>query len=181
LNDKIANIGLGIPGGQKLDLSKLLANYIKNVTNDNYEIVSTFRSCVPTTKPIKRLIKDNVIITGDAARLVHPLSGGGINNAIFSGSIAGIIAAKYVNKELKSLELYKELLQRKIKTITREYQIKCNMMKSNDSFLTKYRMGVASIYFINKYFSRIFERLIPKLTEKDKKILKSLGESYKLL
>ena len=100
---------------------------------------------------------------------------------IIGGNIAGIVAAKYVNKELKSLELYQKLLQSKIKNLTREYQIKCSMMKSDDSFLTKYRMGHASLYFFNKYFPGIFERLFPKLTEKDKKIFKSLGETYKIL
>jgi len=105
LNDKTANIGLGIPGGQSLDFVKLLKNYIKNVTNGEYRVTNTFRDSVPSAPPITTLIKDNVILTGDAARLAHPLSGGGIRNALFSGSLAGIIAAKFINREIPSLTI----------------------------------------------------------------------------
>lgn len=181
LNDKIANIGLGIPGGQKVDMSKLLADYIKNVTNNNFEILSTFRSCVPLAKPIDRLVRDNVMITGDAARLAHSLSGGGINNAIFSGNLAGIVSAKYLNNELESLETYQELMQRKISTLTKEYRLRCNLIKNDDSYLTKFRMGVSAVHFINKFFPRFFEKVYLKLTENDKRILKSLGETNRLL
>jgi flavin-dependent dehydrogenase len=127
------------------------------------------------------VVKDNVIITGDAARLAHSLSGGGINNAMFSGSLAGIIAAKYLNKELESLETYQELMQDKISTLTKEHGLRCNLIKSDNSYLTKFGMGVSLVHFVNKFFPESFGRLYSKLTEKDKKILKSLGETNKLL
>jgi digeranylgeranylglycerophospholipid reductase len=177
LNEKTANIGLGVPGGQKLDFAKLLKNYIEIMTNGEYKITSTFRACVPSAKPISRLIKDNVIITGDAARLAHPLSGGGMRNALFSGILAGIITAKYIHGEIPSLEPYQRSLQNKIIRLNKEYVFKSKSIKDEDSFLGKFGMVFSLGCFINKLFPNFFEGLFSKLSEKDNLILKSYKES----
>lgn len=173
LNEKTSNIGLGVPGGQKLDLAKLLKNYIENVTGGNYEITSTFRSCVPSAPPMEKIIKDNVKITGDAARLAHPLSGGGIKNALFSG----IITAKYIRVEIPSLNPYQKSMQTKISRLSNEYNFRSKVCKNEDSFLTKFGMAVSIAYFINKLFPSFLERAFSKLSQRDKLILKSHKES----
>jgi digeranylgeranylglycerophospholipid reductase len=177
LNEKIANIGLGVPGGQKLEFDNLLKNYIKNITKRKYKIISTFRACVPSARPINRLIKDNVIITGDAARLAHPLSGGGIRNAIFSGTLAGIITSKYLHGEISSLEPYQSLMQNRIVRLNREYNFKCKICKDDNGYLGKFGMTVTIAYFINKLFPIFFEEVFSHLLKRDKEIFKSLKES----
>lgn len=52
-------------------------------------VVPAFNSGMP-------LVKGNLMIAGDAARLVDSLSGAGISNALLSGSIAGATAAGYI-------------------------------------------------------------------------------------
>jgi len=51
---------------------------------------------VPVCGPIKKTVKDNVLIVGDAARQVNALTGGGIDSAMRAGNIAGEVAAKAV-------------------------------------------------------------------------------------
>ena len=74
-------------------------------------IVPAFNSKIP-------LVKGNLMLTGDAARVLDSLSGAGISNALLSGSIAGEIAAAFIARgtelreypsrfmRLKSRELY---------------------------------------------------------------------------
>ena len=181
LNKNMANIGLGIPGGQKFDYNKTLIEYVKKVTNDNYEITSSFISYVPLGKPIRELVKDNVLITGDAARLAHPISGGGIKNAIFSGSLAGIITAKYIHGEISSLKLYQNILQKKISRLTNEYNFRKKAIKTNDSYLTKFRLIIFIAYFMNRMFPNIFDKSLSNLSKNEKFVLKSLKESFSLL
>ncbi len=44
---------------------------------------------VPLTSPLKQQYADNVILVGDAARHVNPLTGGGIHTALRGGIVAG--------------------------------------------------------------------------------------------
>jgi digeranylgeranylglycerophospholipid reductase len=177
LNKNIANIGLGIPGGQSLDLAKLLKNYIDDVTNNEYKISSTFRACVPSAPPISSLIKGNVIITGDAARLAHPLSGGGIRNALFSGSLAGIIAAKFIKGEISSLESYQSLMQKRISILKKEYFFKNKISKNGSIYLRNFGMAVSISSLLFKLFPNSLEELFTKFSMNDKLILKSYKES----
>lgn len=177
LNEKIANIGLGIAGGQKLDLSNLLKNYIDDMTSGKYEITSTFRACIPLASPLSRLIKNNVMIVGDAARLIHQTSGVGIVNALFSGCLAGIIAAKYIHGEIPSLELYQDSMQSKITRLRKIYISKCKVYKNEDMLLRKYGRAYSLLNFFNKFFPNLVERNISKRLEQDRHILESYNES----
>ncbi|MFN2422989.1 MAG: geranylgeranyl reductase family protein [Cryomorphaceae bacterium] len=44
---------------------------------------------VPLAAPLKRQYADNLILTGDAARHVNPITGGGIHTALSGGMVAG--------------------------------------------------------------------------------------------
>ena len=152
LNEKMANIGIIVPGGQKLDLAKLLKNYIKDMTGGNYEIISTFNACVPLAPPMSRLIKDNVMITGDAARLSNPTTGSGIRNALFSGRLAGMTAAKYIHGESSSLEIYQHAMRIKILRIRNGYNRKVRASESDEKYIRTYRRIFSILCFINKIF-----------------------------
>ena len=51
---------------------------------------------VPLTAPLKQQYADNVILVGDAARHVNPLTGGGIHTAMRGGIIAGNFLADFL-------------------------------------------------------------------------------------
>jgi digeranylgeranylglycerophospholipid reductase len=180
-NEKIANIGLGVPGGNKQDLEKLLASYISYTTNDNYKIINTFKSCLPQASPINPLVKDNVMIVGDAARLVHPTSGAGIGNAIFSGGLAGIIAARYISNELPSLQIYQDAINYKIKRITKDYNNKDKAIKNEKMYLKIFGRGLSLFQLINKFLPNLSEKAVAINLEKDKKTLESFKGTANLL
>ena len=171
-NEKMANIGLGVIGGQKLDLEKLLKNYINDMCGDKYKITSTFRACEPLASPMSRLIKDNVMITGDAARLCNPTTGGGIRSALFSGSLAGMIAGKYIQGEISSLEPYQEAMRNKILILRKAYTSK-RKIESDKKYIRAYQRAVRRGCFINKLVPNLIQIVMEKTLVKDRYILES--------
>jgi digeranylgeranylglycerophospholipid reductase len=47
---------------------------------------------------IKKTYADGVLVAGDAAHMINPLSGGGINNAMKAGRLAGCTAAAAIRE-----------------------------------------------------------------------------------
>lgn len=94
-----ANVGLGITpnlaDGKKakdfLD-SFILKRFSK------YSKLEMMSGGVPFFSRKSILVKDNLLLVGDAARLADPLSGAGIANAILSGKIAGEVTSEFIKK-----------------------------------------------------------------------------------
>jgi len=174
-NDKIANIGIGIPGGQKLDLSDLLNRYIPDECGEKFKVIHTFRSGVPASKPLKPLTKDNIMFVGDAARFANPIFENGINNAVFSGSVAGIVAAKYIKGNISTLTIYEDLMSNKVKRLKKAYYKK-NKLTTEEKFVKSYRRAFSLIYSLNKLFPNLLQNQLIKIVKKDKKIIDTIRE-----
>lgn len=174
IDNATANIGLGIPGGQKIDLQKVLTEYIQYETDGNFEILSTFRSCVPSATPLDELVKDNVMFVGDAARLANSATGAGIHNAIISGSLAGCIAAKYIKSELQSLEIYQSEMKKILSRLTKTYKNKTKLT-TDKKFLSAYKKAFSTLNVANSLLPGFFQNYVAKTLLKDLDIL----EKYK--
>ena len=72
----------------------------------DYKIISTFKACVPTALPLRKLVKENVMIVGDAARLANPALGSGIWNAVFDSS-KEVFAVQYFDEVKGDIVKYK--------------------------------------------------------------------------
>jgi len=173
INESTANIGIGIPGDQKQELHILLKNFIEDMTHGNYKITNTFRACVPSAMPLSTLVKDNVIIVGDAARLANPTSGSGIISSILSGGLAGKIAAEYVNGKTVSLELFQYLMRRKILMLKKIYMKKIKL-NSETKFIKSYNRFFKILYIFHRLAPNILETRIEKIINRDI----SLMENY---
>lgn len=149
VNEKEANVGIGMPGGQKIDLAESLNKYIEDVTDGCFKITHNFRDCVPLAPPLNRLVKDNVIIVGDAARLVNAEWGCGIGNALFSGSNAGITAARYIKGEISTLEPYQELMKERLAVLKRAYKHR-QKYENEKKYVNTYRRNFSFINAINR-------------------------------
>jgi len=91
-----ANVGLGI-GGDASDENHRAINYLKAFARDKFpdgKTVAEMCGAVPLSGPIAESVADGLILVGDAARHVNPLTGGGILYAIWAGHIAGDVIAK---------------------------------------------------------------------------------------
>jgi digeranylgeranylglycerophospholipid reductase len=93
--DGKANVGLGI----QADLAAHTAlTYLSRFINGEPALsagspVALVVGNVPVSPPCPRLVGDGVLLVGDAARQVDPLTGGGIANAMASGRFAAEAAA----------------------------------------------------------------------------------------
>ncbi len=103
-NEKRANIGLGIGGGmgEKTAL-EYLQDFIKHNPRGkeickNAKIIEFRVGALPMGGPNPKNVLDNLILVGDAAGQVHPITGGGMGYAIVCGSIAGEVAVEAITE-----------------------------------------------------------------------------------
>lgn len=171
IDSHLANIGIGIPGGQNIDMKESLYRYIREVVDDDIKVLYTFYATVPSALPLSRLVKDNVMIVGDAARLVNPIFGKGISNAIISGSLAGRVAARYIHGKISSLDLYQQFMYKKIVLLRRFYHRKVRSIYSEKVFLSRYKHAFSLLKYFHDIFPGLSERGIIKSLEKDISIL----------
>jgi len=95
-----ANVGIGIvPSLTEKRAKDYLDDFLKRERVRKGKIIEINAGAVPISAPLKKTYADNLMICGDAARMVNPLTGGGIHTACISGAIAGKIATKAVEEE----------------------------------------------------------------------------------
>lgn len=92
-----ANIGLGVSGiiGKK----KSAQSYLNDFMNKYYPdapVLTTIAGGVPCSVTLEKISAPGIMLVGDAAKQVNPLSGGGIASGMIGGKIAGIIAGEAV-------------------------------------------------------------------------------------
>ncbi|MEM2918001.1 MAG: NAD(P)/FAD-dependent oxidoreductase [Candidatus Altiarchaeota archaeon] len=107
-NDR-ANVGIGISGTSKEKNAKF---YLDKFINENEglrngSILEVNVGAVPVGGLLKELVRDNLLVVGDAARQVNPIHGGGIYEAMSAGRIAGEKIAKAIaENDIKILKEY---------------------------------------------------------------------------
>ena len=92
-----ANIGLGVSGAVGKKHSAL--SYLNSFMSEHYPdapVLTSIAGGVPSTITLDKISAPGIMLAGDAARQVNPLSGGGIASGMIGGSIAGRIAAEAV-------------------------------------------------------------------------------------
>ena len=95
--EKFANIGIGVSG--KYSKEKSAKRYLDEFIEKEYPnatIHTTMCGGVPCAKPIKTPISDGLLLVGDAAHFVNPMTGGGIAPAMKSGMFAGQVASEAI-------------------------------------------------------------------------------------
>ena len=105
----IANVGLGISGTHSREASA--KSYLDRFVANRYpgsKILNMTMGCVPCAKTLKQIVTPGLMLAGDAARQVNPLSGGGIISGMIGGKLAGIVAAKAVGAGDFSAEFLSE-------------------------------------------------------------------------
>ncbi len=111
-----ANVGLGI-GGDKAKLRSPIS-YMNHFLEKKYPMISKLTMIsggVPCSMTLSEIVKENVMLVGDAAHQVNPLSGGGITSGMIGGSIAGEIAGKAIKQnDLKLLYDYPKIWHQRV-------------------------------------------------------------------
>ncbi|UTB33521.1 MAG: NAD(P)/FAD-dependent oxidoreductase [Methanobacterium sp. ERen5] len=111
--DGVANVGVGIRSPDKTPLYYL----DKFVSKLDAKPVELNIGGVPLSGPIEKTYTDGLLVVGDAAGHVDPITGGGIHPTITCARIAGEVAAESVKNEDSSsnyLKNYEKLWKKEV-------------------------------------------------------------------
>ena len=140
---KEANVGIGVALNKlksKGEVKKYMDDFIeKHEYLKKGSIIQIVTGAVSTCPVPKRIVDNGIMLVGDAARLIDPITGGGIANACISGKYAGEIAAKCINNPSKEcLEEYQnKVKERWGKKHLRNWFVKEKLAELSDDTLNK--------------------------------------------
>lgn len=99
-----ANVGIGISveSAKKKSAIRYLQEFVKK-KYPNAAVLTHIAGGVPCAKTCETIVKNNVLLVGDAAHQVNPTSGGGIISGMIGGMLAGQVAAEAIEKKDLSL------------------------------------------------------------------------------
>lgn len=96
--DGLANVGIGVqvsqvtsPADARTYLDRWIAKHPGYAKGKKIDMVGGGVSIAP---PLKQTVTDGLMLVGDAARMIDPLTGGGIANGCIAGKICGTVAAE---------------------------------------------------------------------------------------
>ncbi|HUU76050.1 MAG TPA: NAD(P)/FAD-dependent oxidoreductase [Methanoregulaceae archaeon] len=176
--ERSANVGIGI-SGKKSGAGHRAKDYLDKFVSARFpdgKVIECTVGGVSVCKPLECTVADGLMIVGDAARVVDPLTGGGIYNAMFTGKVAVEVAEKAIaagDFSKKALMDY-DLQWRESyigKTIARNYQIKEYLITLSDKKLNALIQSVSQMNL--KEFNTL--ALIKELIKRNPRLLTELG------
>jgi digeranylgeranylglycerophospholipid reductase len=147
-----ANVGIGISGrksGEGHRAKDYLDRFVQK-TFPNGKTIEYIPGGVSVCRPLECTVGNGLLIAGDAARVVDPLTGGGIYNAMYTGKLAAEVAADCIGKgDLSKAALMRydqEWRASKMgKSIERNYHIKEYLIKQPDEKLNEIIHSVSNL------------------------------------
>jgi digeranylgeranylglycerophospholipid reductase len=125
----MANVGIGIAGNRE-DKTTAQA-FLDRFVEANFpkgSVLSVIAGGIPLGGTLKQIVKDGLMLVGDAAHQAFPHTGGGIENALEAGSLAGEVAVDALRAgdyRSRFLEKYQTLWHDKFgKEMSQSYRIK---------------------------------------------------------
>jgi digeranylgeranylglycerophospholipid reductase len=125
-----ANVGLGVQADLAADSAlNYLTRFIENQPHlAQGSPVTLVVGGVPVGPPLPRLMASGLMLVGDAARQVDPLTGGGIANAMMAGRLAAEVAAQAIaagDTSAEALTLYEQRwMANRGREMARNYRLK---------------------------------------------------------
>ena len=151
--EDIANVGIGILASLSESgmAKKLLDKFIENDPRlSTGKAIRFLAGAVPVSNPVET-VRDNLILVGDAARHVDPITGGGLTHCLEGGKIAGEVIAKAVHSKDFSQDLlseyetrWKQAFGQKIK---RNYLVKELMLDMDNKTLNQLAHELKDVKF----------------------------------
>ncbi|NJE75574.1 NAD(P)/FAD-dependent oxidoreductase [Thermococcus sp. ES12] len=98
-----ANVGIGIASDNPKTAKYYLDKWLRENNIPAKKLLEINVGVVPVGGFVKELVKDNVLVVGDAARQVNPMHGGGMAEAMEAGTIASKWIVKALEEENSEL------------------------------------------------------------------------------
>ncbi|MDR3206478.1 MAG: NAD(P)/FAD-dependent oxidoreductase [Candidatus Methanoplasma sp.] len=170
-----ANVGIGVMGTRckngeaKTYLDKFVATDPRFRNAQSLEIVG---GMVSTCPGLECAVDDNIILVGDAARIIDPITGGGICHACRTGMYAGKVLVEAVSKgdlSKKALMPYEKMWRDRMEDkLYRNWMAKERLAELDDATideLVKLISG-SDIEEVNVYnLLRVIKERFPKVVE----------------
>ena len=167
--DDSANIGIGISGKAHINgkSAKTRLNEFLDSKYPNHKVESISVGGIPLSQPIKQMVTDCVMLIGDAARTVNPLSGGGIILGMKSAVKAADVAIKILKSgkeptKINLMDYQKRWMKSEGKQINRIYRVKTAVDKLTDKDLNNIIEKVNKLPVEKRSLARIFRACIPQ-------------------
>ncbi len=166
-----ANVGLGLQVGmikEKGEPKRYLDEFVRAHGNlSKGTPIAHIAGAVSVCAPIERTVGNGILLVGDAARQIDPMTGGGIVNSGIAGQIAGKVAGEAVKAKDFSAEFlskYEKGWREKLESkLYRNWMAKEKLTKLSDDK-------------INKIIEAIIEYKIEKISVLE--LLKALKAKY---
>jgi digeranylgeranylglycerophospholipid reductase len=148
-----ANVGIGILASQSESgmAKKLLDNFIaKDKRLKDGQPLRFLAGAVPVANPVDT-VRDNLILVGDAARQVDPITGGGLTHCLEGGKIAGQTIGMALEKQKfdkKTLLVYEDSWKKAFgKKLKRNYMVKEILLDMEDKTLNMLADSLKDVKF----------------------------------
>ncbi|MGQ0797836.1 MAG: NAD(P)/FAD-dependent oxidoreductase [Methanobacteriota archaeon] len=149
----VANVGIGVNLSKirdRADAKKYLDAHIARTPGlASGEVIEEVAGAVSVSMPLERTVTDGLVLVGDAARLIDPLTGGGILNACLSGKYAGEVAAEAArtgDAGADALRAYERRWRARLEEeLARHYLIKERLLRIDDVTINRILRVLASV------------------------------------
>ena len=167
--ERTANVGIGISGRKSRDGSRA-KDYLDRFIAKNFpggKTIEAIAGGVPVCRPLPCTVADGLMVIGDAARVVDPLTGGGIGNAMFTGRLAARVASECISAgdcSKAALIPYDAewRASRMGKFLERNYKVKEFFITLDDKKLNTLADSIASVGFEELSVSALIKELIKR-------------------
>jgi len=167
--NRTANVGIGITGRKSRDGARA-KDYLDRFVAKNFpngKAIEAIAGGVPVCRPLPCTVADGLMVIGDAARVVDPITGGGIGNALYTGRLAAQVASTCIeagNCSKEALMPYDTewRASRMGKGIERNYKVKEYFITLDDAKLNTLADSIASISFSEFSVSALIKELIKR-------------------
>ncbi len=168
--ERVANVGVCILSDRgKKNSFDYLNSFIEKKFPDS-SCLSMIAGGVTSSPSPKRIVGKGIMLVGDAAYQINPLTGGGIINSMIAGEIAGKVAVEAIKEgdvSEKRLSVYqKKWYQREGKNNDRLYNLKKVILKFTDEDFNNIAQLLLTIPLEKRNAYQIFKKVLfkhPKL------------------
>ena len=106
----LANVGVGIDPEYPLNVMNSLKKFVREVISEGIvedKILGRTGGWIPA-EGVKDPVRGNVLLAGDAGGFCHPITGGGIANAVYTGAMVGeaLLEGSPEDYEEEALEVF---------------------------------------------------------------------------
>ncbi len=163
--NKTANIGLGVAADESK--KKHALKFLDEFMQENFpdaSILTKLAGGVPCAESLEKMTRPGLMLVGDAAHQVNPVSGGGIISGMIGGKLAGKVAAEIVRQnDMNLMSHYESEWKNSLGSRhDRYYKIKKVIYKFRDNDLNSIADAITRLPEPQQSLGNIFKQAVIK-------------------